>query len=334
LGRVTDAGRRIGRVPLVAAVGRRIGLVFSVLALSGFVLWALRQDAPRFPTEAGDLAIVVLAIAVYAAAALVRGWRWHVILKHNDVAHRRRDAYALSVVGYAGNNVLPARGGEVLRIVLLSMRSTARKRDVLGSVIAERVLDTVALAGLFVVLSAAKVADASAGDAQSLVAVGLLVAGACAVAVYLALRRRGRFQRFADTVRPLVRMSRRLMSPAGLGLLAATTAVWSLEGAIFWLVGQSLGLELTLIEGLFLMVLSGMFALVPAAPGYVGTFDAGVLVGLGRVGIHGGSAVTFALLVRFVLYVPITVVGLLLLVTRYGGLKLLRQERRTAASRS
>ena len=49
-----------------------------------------------------------------------------------------------------------------------------------------------------------------------------------------------------------------------------------------------------------------------------------MLVGLRRLGISGGPAVAFALLVRFVLYVPITIVGLALLVLRYGGLGQLR----------
>jgi uncharacterized membrane protein YbhN (UPF0104 family) len=68
-----------------------------------------------------------------------------------------------------------------------------------------------------------------------------------------------------------------------------------------------------------------LFSLIPAAPGYVGTFDAAVIFGLRAVGVVGGQAVGFALLVRFVLFVPIIVVGLVLLVTRYGGVRQLRR---------
>ena len=50
-----------------------------------------------------------------------------------------------------GNNVLPARAGEVLRVVLLAQRSDGSKRTLLGSVVAERMLDLIALVTIFVV---------------------------------------------------------------------------------------------------------------------------------------------------------------------------------------
>jgi glycosyltransferase 2 family protein len=127
-------------------------------------------------------------------------------------------------------------------------------------------------------------------------------------------------------VRPVARASRPLLGRWGAALCAVTLGVWWIEGFIFWLVAQSLELDVTIPEGLFLLVLTAFFSLIPAAPGYVGTFDAAVVFGLKAVGVVGGQAVAFALLVRFVLFVPITAVGLMLLVTRYGGLRQLRRE--------
>jgi uncharacterized membrane protein YbhN (UPF0104 family) len=78
-------------------------------------------------------------------------------------------------------------------------------------------------------------------------------------------------------------------------------------------------------------VLASFFALIPAAPGYVGTFDSAVLFGLHALKVAGGNAVAFAVLVRFVMFVPITAVGLVLLVTRYGGIRELRSTARAEA---
>jgi uncharacterized protein (TIRG00374 family) len=131
-------------------------------------------------------------------------------------------------------------------------------------------------------------------------------------------------------VRPVVRASRPLLGRAGVLLGGATLAVWLIEGAIFWLVAQSLALDVAPLEGCFLLVLTAFFSLIPAAPGYVGTFEAAVVFGLNAIGVAGGQALSFALLVRFVLFFPITVVGLALLVSRYGGMKLLRREARAS----
>ena len=43
-------------------------------------------------------------------------------------------------------------------------------------------------------------------------------------------------------------------------------------------------------------------------------------------------ALSYVILIRFVLYVPITIVGLVMLVTRYGGWSRLRSATRLEAS--
>ena len=83
-----------------------------------------------------------------ACTLALRGWRWHrVMALRTAIPHRRRDALGLTLVAYMGNNVLPARGGEVLKIGILGARTTARRREILGTVIAERLLDAAVLGG-------------------------------------------------------------------------------------------------------------------------------------------------------------------------------------------
>jgi glycosyltransferase 2 family protein len=93
---------------------------------------------------------------------------------------------------------------------------------------------------------------------------------------------------------------------------------------ILMLVGQSLDLDIDVVDGTFLIVLASFTALIPAAPGYVGTFDAALIFGLRALDVAGGEAVAFTVLARFILFVPITAAGLLLAVTRYGGFQSLR----------
>lgn len=307
-----------------------IGALLSLVAVVGVVYWASKQDAPRFPTAADDIALLAAAVGVYAIATALRMWRWHVILRIDGIEHKRADAYALVPVGYMGNNTLPARGGELLRVYLLGQRSSARKREILGSIVAERVLDAVVLVVLFAILTFAGVADAPTGRAPAAAAVAALILGAIGLVVYLRLRRAGKLQKFADTVRPLVRASRPLLGRTGAVLAATTALLWVFEACIFSLVADSLGLGINVLEGLFINVLASFFALIPAAPGYVGTFDAAMLFGLKALDIRGGTAVSFALLVRFILFVPITVVGGILLFTRFGGLGAIRRARKSA----
>ena len=57
------------------------------------------------------------------------------------------------------------------------------------------------------------------------------------------------------------------------------------------------------------MALTNFVAALPAAPGSIGTFDAAVAFGAKALGGAGAVVITYLLLLRFILYVPITVVG-------------------------
>ena len=72
------------------------------------------------------------------------------------------------------------------------------------------------------------------------------------------------------------------------------------------------------------MALTNFAAALPAAPGSIGTFDAAVAFGARALGGSGAIVISYLLLLRFVLYVPITLVGLGVLVGRYGGWARLR----------
>lgn len=301
-----------------------LGLAISAVSLAAFVWWATKQESPEFPTGRRELLELGVCLVIYTGATLLRGWRWHTILRHAHVDHARADAYALTVVGYMGNNVLPARSGELLRVFLLGERSNARRRVILGSIIGERFLDLLTIVTLFAALTAVGVADRPLGLGPLALVAVFATAGLASLWLLKAVRRRGRLERFAELVRPFAHGTRVLVGWIGLVLAAVTVAVWLLEAVIFWLVGDSLHLEITPVEALFLVVLTSFVAIIPSAPGYIGTFEAAVVFGLDAIGIEGGQAVAFALLIRFLLYVPITIAGLGLMLFRYGGLRRLR----------
>jgi uncharacterized membrane protein YbhN (UPF0104 family) len=309
----------------VRQVARRWGgIALSLLAVAAVVWWAARQDSPTLPTSTSSLLDLALGVGLYAVATLIRGWRWHEILVKLGAGHRTSDAYALITVGYMGNTVLPARGGEVLRTVLLARRADVGKAEVLGSIISERLLDAASLVILFAALTWTGISGSPLGQRPALVAVAALVLLLVGAWAFLQARRRGKLKAVANRIRPLVKASRPLLGRFGVVLLLVSLIVWGIEGMIFWLVAHSLSLDVGYLDGVSLVVLTAVAALIPAAPGYVGTFDAAVIFGLKSLGVAGGHAVAFALLVRFILFVPITLVGLVVFTVRFGGLGRLR----------
>ena len=110
---------------------RAVWIVVTIVSLGAVVWWATRQHAPKMPTSAVAVGWLVASLAAYGLAIFLRGWRWDRILNLSGIPHERADAFWLIPVAYMGNTVLPLRGGEILRISLLSKRANASVREIL-----------------------------------------------------------------------------------------------------------------------------------------------------------------------------------------------------------
>jgi uncharacterized membrane protein YbhN (UPF0104 family) len=312
--------------------GRRLagwaGALISLATLAGIVWWASKQDPPDFPTSGGRLAALVGAIAVYFLACAIRGERWQILLEKNDAHPRRADTYGLIAVGYLGNNVLPARAGDALRVVLLVPRARTDARTVIGTLVAERLCDVLVLGLLFVFLAYGVLSGAGTDILGDRVGTAAIVFGAVLVlclATAAILHTRGHLSRAVAFARPMIAATTNLRGRHGAEVLVLTVLVWAAEGVVWYLTAVAADLGVDVIGALYLLALSSMLVLIPAGPGYAGTLDAAVLVGVHALDRSSSAALTYLILLRFVLMIPITVAGLIIGATRFGGVqKLLR----------
>jgi glycosyltransferase 2 family protein len=301
-----------------------LGAAVSVVALGAVVWWASKQQAPRLPHTAGQILALVGAIALYAVATLVRGERWQRLLTDEGATPSRKDTYALTVIGYMGNNVLPARAGDAIRVVLMAPRANTSRRTVIGTLVAERVLDVAVLVVLFVVVGYGLLGTVGGGKVE-IIAVTL---AALALIAFLGWRIVRRNEKVHDLLAPMASATLNLRrAHHGLRLLAMTLAIWAVEAAVWIAVGAAVGFSMGPLDGIYLVALASVFAMIPSGPAYAGTQDAAVAIGIKALGGTGGTAVAYLLMLRFVIVVPITVAGLILLVLRYGGISKLRLAR-------
>jgi uncharacterized membrane protein YbhN (UPF0104 family) len=261
------------------------------------------------------------AVALYAVATLARGERWLQLMRHGGAEPTRADAYALTAVGYMGNNVLPARAGDAIRVFLQAPRAGTGMRKVIGTLLAERVLDVATLLTLFVALAygVLRGVEAPEGDVLLLVVAGSAAFGSALILAAYLLRGRETVRRALDFLAPMAAATQGLRGGHGAKMLAVTLLIWSLEAATYLVAARAVELDLSAVEALYVVALASVFVLVPSGPGYVGTLDAAIVFGARAVGASGEAAFSFLLVLRFVLVVPITVAGAFLLLVRYGG---------------
>lgn len=306
-----------------------LGLAVSFVLVSAIVWWASRQEPPELPSSGGQIAALLGAIGLYGLNTAIRAERWHFLLRRAGAAPRRADTYSLTVIGYAVNNVLPARAGDAVRMFLVAPRAHTSRRTAIGTLLAERLLDIAVVVTLFVLVGYAALGAVSRGD---LGVIGLATAVGLAglVAAFLVLRRDERALRF---VRPVLASTLELRRGRhGPAMLAVTILIWFVESLVWMTTGVAVGLDMNPLEALYLVGLASVFALIPSGPAYVGTQDAAAVVGVKAIGGGNSLAISFILMLRFVLVVPITALGFVLLAARYGGLSQLRAARRQPAA--
>jgi uncharacterized membrane protein YbhN (UPF0104 family) len=174
---------------------------------------------------------------------------------------------------------------------------------------------------LFVVVGYGLLGEVGPGRAELVGGLALALAVAAAIG-WRILRRSRRLHAFLAPVAASTLALRRARH--GLRLLALTLVIWAIETAVWMSVAGAVGFGVDVIEGVYLVALASVFSMIPSGPAYAGTQDAAAILGLKALGGTGAQAVAFVVMLRFVIVVPITLVGLALAVVRYGGLRRLR----------
>jgi uncharacterized protein (TIRG00374 family) len=239
--------------------------------------------------------------------------------------------FPIVAIGYMGNNIYPARAGELLRAVVLRRQEEVPVSASLATIIVERIFDGVVMLA-FVFLNLPRLAtmtDESGfiGNIRSLtlwgagvfilaLAVFLLAAmfpnqvkkiGVDLITRLLPTRFHnqalGLADRFMDGLASL-------RSPANALMVFATSVViWLFETGKYWFVMHAFPFE---VDFFTLMLMNGIVNLattIPSAPGYVGTFDAPGIAILKAAGVEAAVAASYTLVLHVALWLPITLLG-------------------------
>lgn len=308
--------------------------LISVVTIYLLYRWLKAQEEEIvLPSGGTAWAYIAAAVGVYLFSFLIRGVRWRVLLTEVGVRPPLRDATGLLTVGYAANTLLPARAGDAVRVFLMAQRTNAGPSLMVSTLIAERLLDVVVLAGTFVITSLIFAGSLPTGSKA--VVVGVL--GVVGVIGLLVIRWAVKGDHLPDGVQGILRDAslavRQLRSSRHLAQVAAlTVAAWTCEAIVYLLCSKAVGIHLNLGSAAYVLATAAMFTMIPSGPGFAGTMDSALVFALRRLDEPKSLVVPYIFAVRFVIFIPITIIGGILLVARYGGLTALKAARRAQES--
>lgn len=309
-------------------LGVAISIIFLTLALRGLDLagfWETVRHANYWWLLPG--------VAVYFGAVWARTWRWHYMLRHIRHVSLTR-LFPIVVIGYMGNNVYPARAGEVLRSYVLKRKEGVPVSASLATVVLERLFDGLVM--LLFVFASLPFAPLPPGYALLVTIFSALFFVALAVFLALAIRpaRMGRaYAWLVDRLLPaglrprvhdlfdrFVEGLQSLRSPRELVLIFLSSAViWLTETTKYWFVMHAFPFEVSFSVLMLMTAVVNLATTLPSTPGYVGTFDAPGIAVLMAYQVPKAVATGYTLVLHVALWLPITLLGALFMLLEHVG---------------
>jgi glycosyltransferase 2 family protein len=320
------------------------GKVWLGVAVSAVLLWVAVRGVSLDEVLQQFRQVRPVWLLPVLASIFLRFWltaiRWQFLLRPVKVIGVHR-LFAITMVGFMANNVLPARLGEFVRAYALGRSEALPPSLPFATIVIERILDGFTLL-LFLVGGLSFLRPTR----TLLWAAGLTCVLYLGVLGSLVVLRTERGQALLIAV--LDRLPGRVAGPgrrllesfrAGLEVLSdvrallltalLSLAIWGVNAAGVEASFRAFTLDLPPYAAFLLLGTIAVALVLPSAPGYVGPLQVGAVQGLALVGVARETALSLSIVYHLCNYIPITLVGLAYL----SALNLTLGELRTAGSK-
>jgi uncharacterized protein (TIRG00374 family) len=322
-------------------------LAVSVLAIA-LVGWFLR-DANLSDVwthvRGARMDLLVIGLLMTLSTTWIRAVRWTHLLAPIGPT-RFRTVFRCGVIGFAALAILPARVGDLLRPYLVARQDGLPVSAAVATIVMERVLDLITVLALMA-LYVWGFADTSTWNPQLLtpIEVSATLGGIASVALMAIMwvlashpERIGTFVHAAAWLlpRPMAQRLAEIASSFSTGFAAArrprelllsmawSLPLWLVIAGETWLVTRAFAIEMP-FTGAFLLQAMLVVGVAVPTPGGVGSYHEAYRIGATSFfGASNDSAVAAAIVVHFLGFVPILLLGLLFMVQdglSLGGLQ-------------
>ncbi len=306
-------------------VGLLISVLFLFIALRGLQIADVWEGI-----KSADFIWLFPGIIIYFIAVWIRAFRWHLFLRPIKIIPVNK-IFPIVTIGYMGNNIYPARAGEILRAVVLKHQHKVPVSASLATIIIERVIDGVIMLG-FIILNLSEITTLpGAGEfAETIRSVALWgsIIFISALSFFLlaavfperaknilflmiekAIPKNWRGKAQSISQRFIIGL-RSLSSPIDVIIIFfVSIVIWLLETGFYWFIMLAFPFRVSFLTLMLMNGVLNLFTAIPSTPGYVGTFDAPGIAMLTAFGVNPEISASYTLLLHAALWLPITIVG-------------------------
>jgi uncharacterized protein (TIRG00374 family) len=269
-----------------------------------------------------------LSVLSYIMGHFARGVRTRLLVSRDATLSSYR-ATSVVVVGYTVNNMLPARLGELARCGMLSELTGISFQQSAAVVISERLLDGL---GILVLLGLAIPLTGSSLWPQQWLFMPIIFFGIASAVMLLvvispnyAIKLTTRVVRFVNpawqdaALRLMISVINGvsyLRAPShALAIFLITVLIWLLEAGLYLFLMPAFGVGVHFRSAISVMALTNLGLIIPSSPGFVGSFHFFCMKALTMLEVPRVTALGYATVVHLAFFIPVTLWGLMIIVS-------------------
>ncbi|WP_304353229.1 lysylphosphatidylglycerol synthase transmembrane domain-containing protein [Brachyspira innocens] len=303
-----------------------VGIVISIICLY-FAFRGINIKESLEVVKNINVLYFVISLILSVVIISLRGLRWECFIplkKHI----KKRTVVMATYIGYMGNNILPAKLGEVARAYILGVKEDVSKSALIASVVTERLFDVIT-GGVILCLSVIFIPNLPQTVTYAAIALFVLSIVGFLVLIFLVWKRDFAHKVFHKVfgILPknigdkLILFSCNFID--GIGFKNDAKHIFLIFFyTILYLIGQILTISFLLmafdikaspIIALFMFAVGGFGFAVPSAPSGIGPFEWAIIFGLSLIGVDRTVAAPYALVYHMMGILPIVVIGFIFL---------------------
>ena len=323
--------------PASPSKGRSRLYLIAALAISVIFLWlALRKvnwTDFLYTVEHAQVQFLALSLLISSISIFGRSIRWRILAGAEKPLPYLSMFWATNV-GYMGNNVLPARSGDVLRSFLVARKAELSFWRVLATTVTERVIDALVLILLSLVLipMVGNLPDWLWGAMRVVGGVGIVALAILFISPFFEKQIHSIISHLPlplslqNAVMGLVDQfllgAKAFINPArAVGFFALTAVIWTVDGFGSVILARALNLPLSFPQALIYLIALGLSSAIPSSPGYVGVYQLVAVTVLPLFGITEAQALALVLTQQILTLLVTLIYGLVGLWQLTGSLR-------------
>lgn len=299
----------------------KIVISFLIVAVLFYLLFR-KLDFELFEKylAEGNKLLILLGVLAYLSSFAVRAMRWKVLLKHIG-SFKIRELAPVIVAGYAVNNVLPVRIGEIVRAAIAGKLFKISIPATFASVFVERIFDGLTIA---LILSVTIFFYPFQGNMKTLAwGASLFFALLFLFALVSAFSSKPlefvRFLRgkspdfsgfFFDFAEKFLKGAASLDSWKKIvATFSLSLCVWAFELAVYLLISAAFGVKIPFVGCLVMLCAANLGMLAAPTPAGLGIFQGAIVFALESFDVPYEQRMAVALILHATQIVPTTIIG-------------------------